>query len=776
MFLPKNEAGEALCSKEIFEWVKSQPGVSWARLPASVTRGGKAENAKARMVHAKVYRFFSAQPKREFLFVGSANLTGPAHRRGGNLETGFLVELDPPRRPDWWMERDGSKPTIYESHSEDEGAVSNSGSRLSLRYWWDSKLAKAYWDDPGRSRTLSVSWSGGALFEIDPLESRQWTDVPAIAAAALEQVLRSTSILLVEGDRAEVVPVLVQEEGMKSKPSALFDLSPSEILRYWSLLTTEQRAAFLEAQAPEAAIGDDANLVTRYALAGEKDTFFDRFAGIFISFGNLERHIRESLKAGNDRPAEYRLFGQKYDSLGHLLDRVRDDSEKSRDEIVEHYVMALCARQTVTELRRFGFCGLLQGARRRRSAAGGATRDRGGTPRSPRRRRGSDNGRVPELVRKMVPAPSGAGRPGGQRMIDIAAAQKLINFNASNIGQARAEEQLAGAVAMHNILERHNVAYLADEVGMGKTYVALGAMALFRHFDPEFRVLVIAPRENIQRKWMKELGNFVKNNFQFPDLRVKSLRGGPARPIVMCNSLGDFVHQVSVDSRRDFFLRMSSFSFGLSKDPEQWKTQRDNLRRELPWLADEVFDLRSKEAFKDNFARAVCCALPKFDLVIVDEGHNLKRGFHTGVAARNRIMALAFGRSPEQIDDRLFPGYGKRAQRVLFLSATPIEDSYEHLWNQLDVFGLGGLFSDLKGRGATDEEKKRTAAQFLVRRVTTLNVNGHELTKNQYRREWRQGGVSQHDQPSISVTDPEDAVGCGARSEKSSGTTGLRKV
>jgi superfamily II DNA or RNA helicase len=72
---------------------------------------------------------------------------------------------------------------------------------------------------------------------------------------------------------------------------------------------------------------------------------------------------------------------------------------------------------------------------------------------------------------------------------------------------------------------------------MGKTYVALGAMALFRHFDPEFRVLVIAPRENIQRKWMKEWGNFVKNNFQFPDLRVKSLRGGPARSIVMCNSL-----------------------------------------------------------------------------------------------------------------------------------------------------------------------------------------------------------------------------------------------
>ena len=191
---------------------------------------------------------------------------------------------------------------------------------MSLRYWWDSKRAIAYWDDPERSPVLSVSWSGGALFEIARLESRQWIDIQVIETVALEQVLRATSILLVTGDRREAVPVLVQEEGMKSKPSALFDLSPSEILRYWSLLTAEQRAAFLEARAPEPAIGgDDANLVTRYARAVDMDTFFDRFAGIFISFGNLERHIRESLKAGNSRPAEYRLFGQKYDSLGRLL-------------------------------------------------------------------------------------------------------------------------------------------------------------------------------------------------------------------------------------------------------------------------------------------------------------------------------------------------------------------------------------------------------------------------------------------------------------------------
>ena len=111
-------------------------------------------------------------------------------------------------------------------------------------------------------------------------------------------------------------------------------------------------------------------------------------------------------------------------------------------------------------------------------------------------------------------------------MIDLEAARQFLNFGAS-IGEGRrAEEQLEGAVAIHNILEMQNVAYLADEVGMGKTYVALGAMALFRHFNPEFRLLVIAPRENIQTKWMKELGNFCANNVRFPDLRVKSIRGG----------------------------------------------------------------------------------------------------------------------------------------------------------------------------------------------------------------------------------------------------------
>jgi hypothetical protein len=325
----------------------------------------------------------------------------------------------------------------------------------------------------------------------------------------------------------------------------------------------------------------------------------------------------------------------------------------------------------------------------------------------------------------------------------------------------RADAQLHSAVAIHNLLATEGVAYLADEVGMGKTYVALGALALFRHFQPRFRVLVIAPRENIQRKWMKELRNFVTHNVRFPDLRVKSIDDRPARSLVACENLLDLVQEATLDPNRDFFVRLTSFSLSMPwRDDAQRKEAkrlRDGLRKHLPWMRDEVFDMRAKHTFKDNFARAVCCSLPRFDLVIVDESHNLKHGFGDDVASRNRVLGLAMGHHDGAGNERLFPGYGLRADRVLFLSATPVEESYRQLWNQLDVFGKAGPYADLAAEDVPEATKKAVAGKFLIRRVTEMRVGGENLTKNQYRREWRRGGVAEHDDP-IRVADPRQRL------------------
>jgi hypothetical protein len=353
VFLPRKDTGEALCSPELFEWMRSQPGVSWGRLPKELLRRGKGEEVRQRFVHAKVYRFFTPQPKREILFIGSVNLTTPAHQTGGNLETGFLVELSPARKPEWWLDNDASRPRNFQPAAEDEGTSEIGGTRLSVRFWWNTATAEVFWDDAAPSANLELAYQGLNLFAVDPVPSRTWTQLPPGSCAELHRVLHSTSILTVLGDGKKPGLLLVQEEGMSHRPSLLFELSPAEILRYWSLLTVEQRTAFLEARAPDIALaGEGSALVARCAPLVEQGTLFDRFAGVFHAFGCLERTVREALRDGKEREATYRLFGLKYDSLGNLLTRVLMDDKDGKGDLIEHYVIALCARQLVNELRR----------------------------------------------------------------------------------------------------------------------------------------------------------------------------------------------------------------------------------------------------------------------------------------------------------------------------------------------------------------------------------------------------------------------------------------
>lgn len=348
-------------------------------------------------------------------------------------------------------------------------------------------------------------------------------------------------------------------------------------------------------------------------------------------------------------------------------------------------------------------------------------------------------------------------------MISVDTATHLLDFRSGGrISERVARAQLEGAVALHNILQKHQIGYLADEVGMGKTYVALGVLALFRHFQPNFRVLIIAPRGNIQKKWKKELENFVSNNVRFPDLRVKALHGAPARSVVLPESLLDLVTQTTLDPDRDFIVRMPSFSLALGSDEENAEAvgqKAADWMKVLPWIDRSAFGRGGKRDFKDAVARVACCALPVFDLVIVDEAHNLKAGLHERVAARNRVLAFAMGHPEGATDLRTFKGYGPRAKKVLFLSATPIEDEYRQLWNQLYVFdkhhGAPELSGDDAESRATDRDLRRDAARrFLVRRVATIEAGGAQLTKNLYRREWRRGGVEVHDEP---IPPPRDA-------------------
>ena len=345
---------------------------------------------------------------------------------------------------------------------------------------------------------------------------------------------------------------------------------------------------------------------------------------------------------------------------------------------------------------------------------------------------------------------------------------ELIDFAPSGADRDKAFgiQQREGTVAAFNMLARNGCAYLADEVGMGKTYVALGVMSLLRYFDPQARIVVIAPRENIQRKWVKELHNFVGRNWRVVGNRVKSLRGGPVWEPVVCNSLVEFAHDALVNQDRDFFLRMTSFSIRLS-DPEDRRKTRGALLDNVPWLERRHVPNTRPENFRDAFAVALNGAVPEADLVIFDEAHNLKHGFSADGSTRNRVMGLAFGH-PEG-DAFGQPWYMNKAKRVLLLSATPFENDYLAIQRQLAVFGFGDAMlegangeagisvANLADPEIAEDEKRRVAQRLLIRRVSGLNIAGRLHTKNMYRREWRRGGLEHHDEP-IEIRDPRQRL------------------
>ncbi len=163
-------------------------------------------------------------------------------------------------------------------------------------------------------------------------------------------MLNETSLFEVHGESENIRLLLVQEEGMSHKPSLLLKLSIADILRYWSLLTTDQRASFIETIAPDTAFkGPGGDLVTRIIRKHHELTIFDRFAGYFHAFGCLERAVKKALKEKTEKEATYRLFGKKYDSLGTLLERIDSDSEV--EDSVDKYVIIMCAKQLCREVK-----------------------------------------------------------------------------------------------------------------------------------------------------------------------------------------------------------------------------------------------------------------------------------------------------------------------------------------------------------------------------------------------------------------------------------------
>jgi hypothetical protein len=315
--------------------------------------------------------------------------------------------------------------------------------------------------------------------------------------------------------------------------------------------------------------------------------------------------------------------------------------------------------------------------------------------------------------------------------LDLATARRILDFSGGdpalkNLG----ELQLKGAVAIHNMIADPSIGmgYLADEVGMGKTYVALGVVALMRYFNPTLRVLYICPSNNVQDKWYnREYRSFTEHNVTVNQYRIRTLDGKPASPRISCRNVSELIHNASLGFYADFFVGMNAFSVSLNDDEAQWDRKLEELRVQLPAYNFEG-KVSVKHQVKDQFARVLNYALPTFDLVIIDEAHKFKHDFES--SDRNRVLSAVLG-------FRDGKRYTPRVKNALLLSATPFDRNLGQLRNQLNLVGKGHLLPD--NIDDDEAEVRRHLSRFLVRRLNELTIAGVPHTRNMYRREWRSG-------------------------------------
>ena len=278
--------------------------------------------------------------------------------------------------------------------------------------------------------------------------------------------------------------------------------------------------------------------------------------------------------------------------------------------------------------------------------------------------------------------------------VDIEKVNSVVSFAGKNSnlfdGDGRNEIpllQCRGVTALCKILSTRKYAYLADEVGMGKTYQALGVMAMLIAENRSAKILVITPGKNVQDNWQSEIKRFKNNNLMIP---MKYCFASYERPKdFMIDIIGN---KDSYKENNIFLLRLSSFSSVAGNlmhmhGKTEGKIRRKDLERAI---ADELniyppFGLSKKE-YDTSQAGCACGEIfnrygkmPKFDLVIIDEAQNIRNDNN---ATQFLSAWLGFKRFEGDREIKVI----ERTEKVLLMSATPAHRNVGTLRNQLRYF------------------------------------------------------------------------------------------
>lgn len=248
--------------------------------------------------------------------------------------------------------------------------------------------------------------------------------------------------------------------------------------------------------------------------------------------------------------------------------------------------------------------------------------------------------------------------------------------------------QAEGASFLFNTLNKKGIAFLADEVGMGKTIQSLAVCAALWQQKPNARILVLAPRNEIAFNWINEYETFIKVHYKVEDDKVKSkIDKKPINPAIFCTNLYDLTKAVQEKWGKLFIGKISSFS-GLLSQPNV----SERLKNELNIENDIVYDENKQESNnkKPEIVKNIGGILKKnikenlpenfFDLIIIDEAHYF-RNIDGGSLRVNAAKGFFGSDEPEKL-----------GKRTLLLTATPNHSSKENIKAIVSYFD-GGKFN-----------------------------------------------------------------------------------
>ncbi|MFD2640953.1 DEAD/DEAH box helicase [Pseudomonas japonica] len=270
--------------------------------------------------------------------------------------------------------------------------------------------------------------------------------------------------------------------------------------------------------------------------------------------------------------------------------------------------------------------------------------------------------------------------------------------------ESMAARQTEGVAYLWNLLTANKVALLADEVGMGKTFQALGVAAWLWKNKPDARVLVMAPNRHLCGHWRREFEGFVREHIRQADGRVKGTDGMPVPKVCERYKLEDLVQAVENDEGQLYLTTVYALSGLLGAE------QRAEGAGGAGRIAGDFHQLLKQHLGPSGF-----------DLIIVDEAHYLRNKF--GKSQRVAAAMALFG----EADSRL-------GAWNLLLTATPSHTRLDDVRNILSYFTPIDADTALEPLSAA-ERTGQLLRRYALRRLRLMEGQGGLYGKRHYRHE-----------------------------------------